>query len=92
MGACMFARIQGYLNDPMGLIHGGAVMFAVGSINFSKFVTLGSYTLPTKAKFLPLCSRYFLKTGFCLRRSLPEFWHGVLRSGLLFSPLFLFSK
>jgi hypothetical protein len=32
VGVCMFACIQGYWNGPMGLMHGGAVMLAVGSI------------------------------------------------------------
>ena len=32
VGVCMVACIQGYWNGPMGLMHGGAGMLAVGSI------------------------------------------------------------
>ena len=51
---CMFVRvvvvgacIQGYWNGPMGFLHGGAVMLAVGGIQvicLSNFVHLGNIT------------------------------------------------
>ena len=55
VGACMLVCIQGYWNGPTGLMHGGADMLAVGSIQdicLRKFVTHGNLTLSAKTNFI----------------------------------------
>ena len=65
---CMFACIQGYWNGPMGLRHGGAVLYGVfkvsASVRWSLSATLA--TLPTKANFYSLFWCESLPADICV--------------------------